>query len=74
MFIPMPLLVPMLILAAISAVAIGARIQSWASARGLCLLGPCERYRDGGVRLTRWCVLYVPLHTSRGWHSTMLTD
>lgn len=72
MFIPMMLLVPMALLAALAVAVIAIMIHVHMSDIGLCFLGKRELYLDKGVRRVRWCILYVPVYSYEGWHSTAM--
>lgn len=63
-------LIPMSILASLAALIILFIFHMSMRDQGLCLIGKREFYLDDGVRLVKWCVLYVPVYTYEGAHST----
>lgn len=73
MFVPLILLVPIVLLALIPLLMLLAAVDCHFCPQGLCLLGRTERYHADGVRMIRWCLLYVPVVTIRGHHSTSLS-
>lgn len=72
MYIPMFLLIILCLFAAIPVIVLAAVVHSELKSRGLCFLGLAEEYQEDSVRIERWCLLYVPVVTRRGWHSTSL--
>lgn len=69
MFVPIPLLVMLLMLAAIPVVLVAALVRGELVSRGLRLLGRADLYLENHVLEERWCVLYVPVHKRIGCHS-----
>lgn len=69
MFVPLWLLIPGTILAALSLAAIAVGIFFSMRDAGRRLLGPIDLYLDDHVLERRWCVLYLIVHRSIGCHS-----
>lgn len=74
MHVPIALLIVMALLAAPTAARLAMSLDRTMDGMGLRLLGLRETYHDDGTRVERWCLLYVPVLTRRGWHSTLWLD
>lgn len=74
MMVPIWMLVVLVLLAAPTCILLTTMLREWAAARGLRLIGVEERIVPGDYAVRRWCLLYVPLWTTRHGINTLLLD
>ena len=74
MLVPIWLLVVLVALALPTAALLTMGLRDWGAAHGLRLIGVERRIIPGDYEVSRWCVLYVPVWTTRHGINTMLLD